>query len=175
MGQKNSVLIDGEIDEARHRDATYEIYRVTQRQYLHKNMSLRRANNVLGNMLGGVPHGWRVIGITPNALRLFHEVEFRSRPKGVQRAHLFNRIETIKMLLSASELFSKEALFDTWQSRDKTILCLAKENRKINELEHCEIDNPDGRYFSNAYIGYSYSPSLEGKLLNSMWAASNLN
>ncbi|MBS9718496.1 hypothetical protein ACFFUT_09135 [Pseudohalocynthiibacter aestuariivivens] len=169
MTEANATLIDGQVSEADHRIAAYAIYCVTHKQFSLGNISLKRANNIVGNMLAATPFGWRVVGITPSALSLFHDSNFRVRPKGIQRAHIFNRIDTVKELLNCDIPVEPEELFRTWELRDKTILCLNKENRRISEHKHFKIANPNGLHFTNAYIGYSYSPQRDGQFLRELW------
>lgn len=166
---KPMPLVDGKIDELHHRTATYAIYKATHEQYSLGNISLKRANNIVGSMLGASSNAWRVIGITQGALELAKEFGFLKNPKGVQRAHLFNRIDTIRDIMECANPFREMNLFNHWQERDKTVLCLTNENRKITEHQHHKISNPDGFLFANAYIGYSFHRERERKIFEQIW------
>ena len=162
-------LIDGEIELAAHRRATHAIYLTLQEQFSLKNCSLKRANNVIGNLLGASASSWRVIGITPTALKLFHEVDFKKRPRGIQRAHKANRIDTVREILEVDQPLSEVELFNRWISKDETVLCLSKENKDILNIDPIKIENPEGELFSNAYIGYSFRRAHEGQFLRDLW------
>ncbi|WP_171206139.1 hypothetical protein [Ruegeria sp. HKCCA0235A] len=162
-------LIDGEIELTAHREATHAIYKTLHEQFFLKNCSLKRANNVIGNLLGASASSWRVVGITPAALELFKAVDFKARPRGIQRAHKYNRIDTVKEILETDQPLSEAELFNRWISKDVTVLCLNKENRNILNNSYIEIENPEGELFSNAYIGYTFRRTHEGQFLSDLW------
>lgn len=99
---KKNILIDSFIDEENHHEATYEIYRVVHQQYKLGNISLKRVNRLVGDMLAASSRCWRVVGITKQALERYKSEDFLNRTKGIQRAHKINRIDTIKLLIEST-------------------------------------------------------------------------
>lgn len=156
--------------ERNQRTATYEIYKVAHQQFHLGNMSLKRCTTVIGSMIADTPSGWRVIGITHAALEKIASEDFRRVPRGVQRAHLFERIETIRMLLEDDTPLREEQVFEIWNKRDKTVLGLSSENKRISETPYYEINNPVGEFFPNNYIGYRFTQRREGAFLRNLWS-----
>ncbi len=150
------------------RSACYAIYRVVHEQFRLGNITLKRSNTLIGSVLSDSPAGWRVIGITPAALNKFAGVGFRHVPKGVQRAHLCDRIDTAAMVLARNLPLTMSELFDIWEGRDQTVLGLSTENKTISETRYHKILNPNGELFSNKYVGYRYSRSREGRYLQTI-------
>jgi len=91
---------------------------------------------------------WRVIGITPAALSKFEEWGFRYKSgEGLTRAHIYPRIETVRILLAPKEPMPAKEFIETWLKRDATILCARSENREPVP-EYIRIENKDGSLFS---------------------------
>ena len=168
-------LIDDYIMPSAHREATFAVYKTVHREFALGNISLKRASNLIGLLLGAPKSSWRVVGITPAALELFRVEQFRKRPRGVQRAHLFNRIDTSREILETQSPLIEAELFDHWNSRDMTILSLSGENKNIAGIDAIHIENPNGELFSNSYIGYSFKANHEGVLLSSLWENMRVN
>jgi len=150
----------------KHHEMTFEIYKTVFKQFKLGNISSHDANKVLGGLLSKGALGWRVIGITHELLRACQELDFKKMPKGAQRAHLSARIDNMIQLMELNEFKSSHDLFKFWQPRDVTILGFSKQNKTINTCNFAAIENSDGHFFTNAFIGYKFSAKHEGMLLN---------
>jgi hypothetical protein len=94
------------------------------------------------------PELWNIIGITPEALDALQQnayVYFR----GLQRAHLIGRVDTRRRLVrhpatSAAQL--KRIVCEGGQ----TVMCLAYQNKGINELPYITFDSTGRELFHGA-------------------------
>jgi len=133
-----------------------------------------QCNYVLTSIMGGRKFAWRVVGITPAALQLWHErpdtMPGIARMAGIVRAHLTPRLETTRRLVAPTDPLSEEEFFDIWLSGNETYLCLKKENRRIAIREVIPIRNPDGDLFSSKRTHPHCGP-LECEFLNKLWEA----
>ena len=79
--------------------------------------------------LSPAPTFWRVVGITPDALSTLSEnINAKRLPKGLQRAHIRQRSQTIKELLDGPVLTRKKFEEAVLGELDHTILCAKGEN-----------------------------------------------
>lgn len=145
------------ISDATHEDATFAIYTLVFSLVSERKMTLASATAVLGRMLGSFTNAWHVVGITEEALKSFepHVPNFVTKPKGLQRAHIFSRYETINDILSSR--LEKDQLFKLWRQRDKTVLGLSGQNRNILDSWAYHFENSEGTFFQNAMIGFAGS------------------
>ena len=89
--------------------------------------SISEKKNLLNNLLAmGAGTGWQPIMITTGALNLFVENQFKL-PKGLERAHLFHRRETLQLLLEQD--WEDDSWWDWYKNRDYTVLSTRNENR----------------------------------------------
>jgi len=86
-------------------------------------------------LLSPAPTFWRVVGITRNALSiLLDNLDAKQLPKGLQRAHICQRADTIKTLLNGPTLSLEEFERAVLGEADHTILCAKGENN--NQLAY---------------------------------------
>ena len=86
-------------------------------------------------LLSPAPTFWRVVGITPNALSiLLDSLGTKRLPKGLQRAHICKRADTIRTLLNGPKLELEEFERSVLGEVDHTILCAKGENN--NQLAY---------------------------------------
>jgi hypothetical protein len=123
---------------------------------------------ILTSIMSGKPFSWRVVGITEAALRRFHELNYRYQSRlGLTRAHLRERIETVRELLSRSEPMSASEFIEYWLANDRTILCAVGQNKAIVP-PYIEIENNDGSLFSSNLVGWRHGKD-ERDLLRSLY------
>ena len=95
-------------------------------------------------LLSPAPTFWRVVGITQNALSvLLENLDTKGLPKGIQRAHICQRSETMKKLLFGPPLTPKRFEQAVLGESDHTILCAKGENnnRLSNRDDIIRFDN----------------------------------
>ena len=100
-------------------------------------------NKMLGALFGMAPNGWRVVGITKEALIRFKKYDFKYKSgMGINRSHVFPRHKRNKFLLSnfllllfiscnvllSKEDWTMEKWWEYFYSRDKCILATSTEN-----------------------------------------------
>jgi len=107
-------------------------------------------NRVLTAIMAAKPFSWRVVGITPQALRQFSDLAFRYKSKlGFTRAHIHPRIETVRSLLAPEDPVPESDFIDIWIKNDRTVICSRGEN--VAALpEYIPFENDDGALFSCA-------------------------
>lgn len=153
----------------------FNIFKASQPAYRDANKT-ERAYLIRGfsTMQGAFyKNGWRVVGITQDALDAFESLEFiripnRKDPITVERAHIHQRNEWI------SEMFETEwdSAADWWEfiyERDTCVLSTSSENRASDQagepliIAH-EIPQNMG-YFQSNFIGCKYRKGMERVLL----------
>jgi hypothetical protein len=182
MDGREMKHLDG-VDWQDHLDATFQVYRLVRKLHREKKLSNRIVGTSLGYMLSSSTSSWGVVGITCEALERFRieDAEFRKRPTGkgrVERGHLHHRRIVIGEILKRDFTTSDE-LWDYWNERDDTILCLSDQNNCVSKtykggrtIEGYRFRQPteaDVVYFANAKTSYSFDPRHEGKLLADLW------
>jgi hypothetical protein len=104
--------------------------------------------------------GWRVVGITPEALKRLAAVKFRKQeiPRAICRGHVVNRIATTRQLFAHAKPLSTKRFFDIFLSNDCTVIMLAEQNRSgLPFPRYIAIDNPDAELFPNGgLIGWKH-------------------
>lgn len=93
----------------------------------------RQKSDMLGSLISlGAGSGWRPKEITVGALSLFVESGFRL-PKGLERAHIYHRRETIKELIETD--WEGDEWWEWLKNRDYTVLATRAENRDEKNFE----------------------------------------
>ena len=111
---------------------SYELYVALHRaRRIHPEIfTLGRCTAILTSMMGGRSWSWRVVGITPAALRLFQSSDYKKTARdGITRAHIQGRSKTTSELLRPEEPVSREDFARIWIENDKTVLCVRGENK----------------------------------------------
>jgi hypothetical protein len=94
--------------------------------------TVSHCTRILTAIMSAKPFAWRVVGVTPAALKKLSELDFRYQSKcGLTRAHLRPRIETVRELLGRAEPLPQIEFIEFWFTHDRTVLCAAGENRAI--------------------------------------------
>ena len=92
--------------------------------------TMGRCTAILTAMMGGRSWSWRVVGITPAALRLFQNSGYKKTARdGITRAHIQGRSKTTSELLQSVEPLPIEEFARIWIENDKTVLCVRGENK----------------------------------------------
>jgi hypothetical protein len=100
---------------------------------------------------------WHVAGITKAAFAKCRESDFKRPKEKITRAHLKQRIETARSLMTPSEPYVESEFFKIWLENDKTVLCVRGENKTpVPQWE--DIENPDGELFPSTLGGFRHGP-----------------
>lgn len=96
--------------------------------------------------------GWRVIGITPEALNLLATVDFQKHrlPRRLCRGHVVDRIQTTRALFAHVKPLNQKRFFEFFLENDCTVIMLVEQNRGTSSFPgYVKIDNPDAALFPN--------------------------
>lgn len=119
---------------------------------------------VLTAVMSSSSWAWRVIGITPAALRHYKAQGFKHRSKqGISRAHLRPRVDTVRELLAPEHPLSAERFIDVLLRHDGTVLCTHGEN-KVTVAEYIPFENDGALLFPSKQIGWRHGPDEEALL-----------
>jgi hypothetical protein len=130
--------------------------------------TLPACSRVLTAIMGGRAWSWRVVGITPKALKEFKEAKFKSLSgQGITRGHLRRRIDTAEELLSPGKPLSEKEFLEAWFRHDRTILCAKGENRQVI-AEYIPIDNKYATLFSSRSVVGFYHKAREQEILKKL-------
>lgn len=107
-------------------------------------------------------NNWRVVGITPNALRQLEEQDYKYKTgSGVQRAHVYDRFETYGILVD--ERKEEDEFWSLIAERDRTVLAVKGEYNKIGFEDALLFEDPglfvspdQNIYFPARTIGYRH-------------------
>ena len=113
-----------------------------------------RLNTIQTAIMGIENLGWRVVGITREALELLATADFRKDklPRRLCRGHIVDRIQTTRLLFGRGEPMSLDEFFDRFLQNDRTVIMLTEQNRAEQFPTFIDIDNPDGTLFCNGSL-----------------------
>lgn len=100
-------------------------------------------------------YGWRVVGITREALNLLATADFDKNklPRRLCRGHIVNRIQTVRSLFTGKEPLPLEEFFRTFVDNDRTVVMLNTQNDHSKPFPvYIEIDNPTAELFPNGSL-----------------------
>ena len=129
------------------------------------NSDLQVKNRMITVLLIQNPFCWRVTGITKSALNEIKNNEWKRDGLKLTRSHVFNRIETHKIMLE------KDMNINEWWNfywdRDFTIISKSSENNNISTYDYIKIDFELG-LFRNSGFSWRHSRT-EMDFLRSLW------
>jgi hypothetical protein len=110
--------------------------------------------------------GWRVVGITPEALELLASVGFRKSqlPRRLCRGHIVDRVQTARILFDRANPIVEEEFFEVFLRNDRTIIMLSEQNRGKGRLpKYLPFENDNALLFPNgALIAWKHrKPEVE--------------
>jgi hypothetical protein len=144
------------------RQALYELYVAlfNAKQACPEDFQYGRLTTIQTAIMGVENHGWRVVGITQEALDLLATVDFNKNklPRCLCRGHIVDRIKTTKLLFSGESPMQLENFYDTFLGNDLTVIMLNEQNDHIKPFPtYIEIDNSDAELFPNgALMGWKH-------------------
>jgi hypothetical protein len=160
------------------RKALHELYVAlfNAKQKCPEDFHGSRLTTIHTAMMGVENYGWRVIGITNEALNLLATVDFSKQklPRQLCRGHRIDRAETTKLLFDRESPMSLEEYFDAFLENDRTVIMLNKQNDPKKPFPHfIEINNPNAELFPNGSLMSWKHRKKEREYLR--WLHSNLS
>jgi hypothetical protein len=117
-----------------------------------------RLTTIMTALMGIEDIGWRVVGITPEALEEFAEYDFERPPRTICRGHLAKRVDTARFLFDRKKCLDADTFIKEFLIRDRTVLMLNAQNRHTFSVPaYIKICNPRGDLFPNgSMIGWKH-------------------
>jgi hypothetical protein len=104
---------------------------------------------VLTSVMASKRWSWHVVGITPAAMETFATLGFRYKSgRGLQRAHLRPRIETVREVMSGKEPLDAETFIRLWVQNDRVVICARGENRNQSVPPYVVVGNGNAELFN---------------------------
>ena len=151
--------------------AAHAIYLTVREQYLAGNLTHSAATPILTQAMALRTGFMKVVGITKEALEAYQAAGF-IYIKGIQRAHLNDRIITFSEMLGHPEPMTAQEMANYYEERDQTVLALSSQNKNINDLDFIPIDDPS--LFAAQRFGFYFTKKREGAFLRGL-ASEHLN
>ena len=145
--------------------AAHAIYLTVREQCLAGNLTRSASTRILTHALSQRAGFMKVVGITKEAVEAYEASGF-VYSKGIQRAHLNDRMHTITDMIERPEPMTAAAMAEYYDERDHTVLALSGQNSKINSLEFIPIDDPT--VFVSTSVGFRFAKKREGALLREL-------
>lgn len=114
-----------------------------------------RLTSILTAIMGIENYGWRVVGITREALDLLATTGFDKNklPRHLCRGHIVDRIKTAQELFDGKEPKPIAKFFDVFMRNDRVVIMLNEQNNHSASFpKYIEIDNPDATLFPNGAL-----------------------
>lgn len=145
------------ITDVRLRQALYGLYVAlfNAKQACPEDFPSGRLTTIQTAFMGVENCGWRVVGITKEALDLLATVNFHKNklPRALCRGHIVDRIQTTRLLFDRRNPMSLEDFFDTFLNNDRTVIMLNTQNDHAKPFPpFIEIDNPEATLFPNGSL-----------------------
>lgn len=114
-----------------------------------------RLTTIQTAVMGIEDYGWRVVGITREALDLLATQDFNKNklPRQLCRGHITDRIETTRLLFEREAPLGLEEFFKVFLLNDRTVIMLNKQNDHTKPFpDYIKIDNPNAELFPNGSL-----------------------
>lgn len=114
-----------------------------------------RLTTIQTAIMGVEDYGWRVVGITKDALDLLATVDFNKNklPRKLCRGHIIDRIETTRLLFEREAPMGLDEFFEVFLNSDRTVIMLNKQNDHTKQFpDYIKINNPDAALFPNGSL-----------------------
>ena len=139
------------------REALYDVYLslFSAKTLSPKDFRSSRLTTSLTAVMGIENCGWRVVGITPEALELLESVEYRKEklPRRLCRGHLVDRAQTSRALFDRLSPLPLNEFFELFLENDRTVIMLAEQNKHTKALpSFIQFENQDGELFPNGSL-----------------------
>ena len=118
-----------------------------------------RLTTILTSIMGIENYGWRVIGITREALDLLATNDFnKNKLPGLCRGHKQDRIKTARALFKPKKPMSLDGFYKVFLRNDQTVIMLNEQNNHSKLFPNfIKINNPNAELFPNgSLIGWKH-------------------
>ena len=137
------------------RQALYGLYLALfgAKEACPKDFHSGRLTTILTAVMGVEDFGWRVVGITEEALKLLASVDFDKNklPRKLCRGHLVDRSQTTKVLFDRQVPALADQFFEVFLKNDETVIMLNEQNKAMCP-SFIPFDNPNAEFFPNGSL-----------------------
>ncbi len=129
---------------------------------------------ILTSIMGIENYGWRVIGITREALEKLATEDFNKNklPRQLCRGHRKDRIKTTRKLFKPEKPMKLDEFYKVFLRNDQTVIMLNEQNNHSTPFpKFIKIDNPNAELFPNgSLIGWMHRKK-EREYLRQLYSA----
>ena len=145
------LMTDAPLRQALH---TLYVALFNARQTCREDFSDGRLTTIQTAFMGVENYGWRVVGITREALDLLASSNFDKGklPRRLCRGHITDRIQTTRLLFDREEPMPLDLYFETFLQNDCTVIMLNEQNHTKPFPDYIEIDNSSAELFPNGAL-----------------------
>ncbi|QSB01327.1 hypothetical protein JWZ98_22300 [Methylomonas sp. EFPC1] len=114
-----------------------------------------RLTTMLTAIMGIEDCGWRVVGITQEALDLLATEDFNKNklPRKLCRGHITDRVKTTRLMFEREKPLKLDEFFKIFLENDCTVIMLNEQNNHTKPFPvYIKIDNPDAKLFPNGSL-----------------------
>jgi hypothetical protein len=125
------------------------------KQACPEDFPIGRLTTILTAIMGVENLGWRVVGLTREALELLSTTDYNKKklPRQLCRGHIIGRIETVHLLFEHDEPLTIEEYFRAFLQGDRTVIMLNEQDTHSKVFpEYIQIDNPSADLFPNGSL-----------------------
>lgn len=117
-----------------------------------------RLTTILTGIKGVENLGWRVVGITREALAVFAEHDFNRPSRMLCRGHIKDRAATTRRLFEGDVPLPLTEFFDVFLEADQTVIMTTAQNKMHAAFpKYIQIDNPTAELFPNgSLVGWKH-------------------
>jgi hypothetical protein len=138
------------------------------------DFGLAKKRNLMTATMSYELWGWRVVGISPNAVRAIANNNYKL-PTGLQRDHhIQSRRDTFNKIFEKK--YDKEEWWNEVWENDVTLLMTKEEHQKklITQSDCFEVDYRQGFFRNKAGPGMLYNRAIDGEFVKSLFEKNNL-
>lgn len=133
---------------------------------LQMQIPVKHKSRMLSTIHSMEPNHWRVTGISEEALRVFHENDYKYRTKiGINRSHIISRKDAHLNLLQQFQAGCIQTVEQWWAQfwgSDATCLTTASENMKKSDRSRIiYFDNPGFSLFRSKGFAWKHGKEEE--------------
>jgi hypothetical protein len=127
----------------------YDDYTLIRKMKVKDNSKVRMLTELMANN----PKMWQIVGITHNALHVFHKCNFkRVNRMGINRSHfLMGGRHTFYLNMLTNPLTDYQTWWQQYEEFDKTIFATSSENKKNTFSEIIEFTNGHDMFKPSGY------------------------
>jgi hypothetical protein len=157
-----------------------EIYRLYNVIW-ETEFELIKKRSLLTSAFAYEPWGWRVVGITENAIKEIAINDFKKPSGKLCRDHSVPRKDTYNKMLQTKSIVPFEEWWKLFWRNDKTILMTNNEHQSVGQTQKKELskiyslDWKKGYFRNNNLVGWKHRKTVEGEYVRKLCEQNKIN